>query len=141
MSDIPQPVIDVLKEIGETAKTSTWDCHGTRVILHKALEKIAAHKGMIFDPPVHLVTDPANKLAQTLQDLSSMEQRQVHLTETVTRAHKRIDEIQAIVKDEVKNHEKRIQAIEISIAKNQWIERIIMAGVMAVIGMWIKGGI
>jgi hypothetical protein len=80
-------------------------------------------------------------IAQTLQDLSSMEQRQVHLTETVTRAHKRIDEIQAIVKDEVKNHEKRIQAIEINIAKNQWIERIIMAGVMAVIGMWIKGGI
>jgi hypothetical protein len=61
MSDIPQPVIDVLKEIGETAKTSTWDCHGTRVILHKALEKIAAKKGIIFDPPVHLVTDPANK--------------------------------------------------------------------------------
>ena len=80
-------------------------------------------------------------IAKTLQDLSSMEQRQVHLTETVTRAHKRIDEIHAIVKDEVKNHEKRIQAIEISIAKNQWIERIIMAGVMAVIGMWIKGGI
>ena len=61
MSDIPQPVIDVLKEIGETAKTSTWDCHGTRVILHKALEKIAAHKGIVFDTPVHLVTDPANK--------------------------------------------------------------------------------
>ena len=61
MSDIPQPVIDVLKEIGETAKTSTWDCHGTRVILHKALEKIAAHKGITFDAPVHLVTDPANK--------------------------------------------------------------------------------
>jgi hypothetical protein len=61
MSDIPQPVIDVLKEIGETAKTSTWDCHGTRVILHKALEKIAANKGITFDAPVHLVTDPANK--------------------------------------------------------------------------------
>ena len=30
-------------------------------------------------------------IAQTLQDLSSMEQRQVHLTETVARAHKRID--------------------------------------------------
>ena len=80
-------------------------------------------------------------IAQTLQDLSSMEQRQVHLTETATRAHKRIDEIQAILKEEVKGHEKRIQAIEISIAKNQWIERIIMAGVMAVIGLWIKGGI
>ena len=80
-------------------------------------------------------------IAQTLQDLSSMEQRQVHLTETVARAHKRIDGIQAVLKDEVKNHEKRLQAIEISIAKNQWIERIIRAGVMAVIGMWIKGGI
>jgi len=80
-------------------------------------------------------------IAKTLQDLSSMEQRQVHLTETATRAHKRIDENQAILKEEVKGHEKRIQAIEISIAKNQWIERIIMAGVMAVIGMWIKGGI
>lgn len=63
------------------------------------------------------------------------------MTETAARAHKRIDEIQAVLKDEVKNHEKRLQAIEISIAKNQWIERIIMAGVMAVIGMWIKGGI
>ena len=80
-------------------------------------------------------------IAQTLQDLSSMEQRQVHLTETVTRAHKRIDEIQSIVKDEVKNHEKRIQAIERNIAKNQWIERIIMAGVMTVIGLWIRGGV
>lgn len=80
-------------------------------------------------------------IAQTLQDLSSMEQRQVHLTETVTRAHKRIDEIQAVLKDEVKNHEKRIQAIEINIAKNQWIERIIMAAVMTGIGLWIKGGI
>jgi hypothetical protein len=80
-------------------------------------------------------------IAQTLKDLSIMEQRQVHLTETVTRAHNRIDEIQCIVKDEVKNHEKRIQSIEINIAKNQWIERIIMAGLMTGIGIWIKGGI
>jgi len=73
MSDIPQPVIDVLKEIGETAKTSTWDCHGTRVILHKALEKIAAKRGIEFYEPVHLVTDPANKqvaiqVTGTMQD-------------------------------------------------------------------------
>ena len=73
MSDIPQPVIDVLKEIGETAKTSTWDCRGTRVILHKALEKIAAKKGIEFYEPVHLVTDPANKqvaiqVTGTMQD-------------------------------------------------------------------------
>ena len=61
MSDIPQPVIDVLKEIGETAKTSTCDCPGTRVILHKALEKIAAKQGIEFNDPVHLLTNPANK--------------------------------------------------------------------------------
>ena len=73
MSDIPQPLINVLKEIGETARTSTWDCHGTRVILHKALEKIAAKKGIEFYEPVHLVTDPANKqvviqVTGTMQD-------------------------------------------------------------------------
>lgn len=80
-------------------------------------------------------------IAQTLQDLSSMEQRQIHLTETVTRAHNRIDEIQAVLKDEVKNHEKRIQSIELNLAKNQWIERLVMAGVMTIIGLWIKSGI
>ena len=41
----------------------------------------------------------------------------------------------------MKGHEKRIQAIELSLAKNQWIERVIMVGVMAVIGLWVKGGL
>ena len=60
MSTIPQPVIDALEEVDETGASATWDCHGTRVVLHKALEKIAAHKGIQFDPPTHLVTDPQN---------------------------------------------------------------------------------
>ncbi len=50
--NIPQKVADVLKEIGETSQTATWDCHGTLVILHKALEKVAAHKNIVFDAPV-----------------------------------------------------------------------------------------
>ena len=50
--NIPQKVAEVLKDIGETSKTATWDCHGTVVILHKALEKVAAHKGITFDAPV-----------------------------------------------------------------------------------------
>jgi hypothetical protein len=75
MSDIPQPVIDVLKEIGETAKTSTWDCHGTRVILHKALEKSAAHREIEFEEPRHLVTDPANKQV-AIQVIGSMRDAQ-----------------------------------------------------------------
>ena len=50
--NIPQKVVEVLKDIGETSQTATWDCHGTVVILHKALEKVAAHKGITFDAPV-----------------------------------------------------------------------------------------
>jgi len=82
-----------------------------------------------------------SRIADTLQNLAGIEQRQVNLTDAITRAHSRIDDIQNTLKDEVKNHEKRIQAIEISIAKNQWIERVIMAVIMGVIGLWIKGGV
>lgn len=82
-----------------------------------------------------------SRIADTLQNLAGIEQRQVNLTDAITRAHSRIDEIQNTLKDEVKNHEKRIQSIEISIAKNQWIERVIMAVIMGVIGLWIKGGV
>ena len=40
--DIPDGVIDVLREIGMTPREAGWDCHGTYVLLHKALEKVAA---------------------------------------------------------------------------------------------------
>ena len=82
-----------------------------------------------------------SSIAESLRNLSGIEQRQVSLTESITRAHSRVDEIQGMLKDEVKGHERRLQAIEISIAKNQWIERVIMAVLMGVIGLWIKGGI
>jgi multidrug resistance efflux pump len=80
-------------------------------------------------------------IASSLRDLSAIEQRQINLAESINRAHSRMDEMQAILKEEVKGHEKRIQTIEIAIAKNHWIERVIMAFVMGVIGLWIKGGI
>ena len=41
--NVPTLVGEVLKEIGETAATAGWDCHGTFVLLHKALERVAAH--------------------------------------------------------------------------------------------------
>ena len=53
---------EVLREIGETPETATWDCHGTPVILQKALEKVAAYKGIKFDPPMIVQSDMANKL-------------------------------------------------------------------------------
>lgn len=50
-SGIPKIVEEILGEIGLPVKSSTWDCHGTTVVLHKALEQVAAHKGIVFDSP------------------------------------------------------------------------------------------
>tara|TARA_R110000803_G_scaffold1977_2_gene6498 strand:+ start:13716 stop:14045 length:330 start_codon:yes stop_codon:yes gene_type:complete len=80
-------------------------------------------------------------IAESMRNISGLEQRQVSLAEAIGRAHSRIDEIQGVLKEEVKGHEKRIQAIEINLAKNQWIERVIMAVLMGAIGLWIKGGL
>jgi hypothetical protein len=59
--NIPEALEKALKDVDETVESATWDCHGTPVVLHKALEKIAAKKGIEFDAPVHLLTNPANK--------------------------------------------------------------------------------
>ena len=32
---------NLLKNIGMTYEQAVWDCHGTKFILHKALERIA----------------------------------------------------------------------------------------------------
>ena len=78
-------------------------------------------------------------IAESMRNISGLEQRQLSLAEAIGRAHSRIDEIQGVLKEEVKGHERRIQGIELSLAKNQWIERVIMVGVMAVIALWVKG--
>tara|TARA_B100000035_G_scaffold131115_1_gene111456 strand:- start:2776 stop:3360 length:585 start_codon:yes stop_codon:yes gene_type:complete len=49
MKKLPERLVDLLKEVKLTEASSTWDCHGTPVILHKALEKIAVYKGITFD--------------------------------------------------------------------------------------------
>ena len=59
--NVPKLVGDVLKEIGETADTAGWDCHGTFVLLHKALERVAAHKNITFDPPTIVESDINSK--------------------------------------------------------------------------------
>lgn len=54
-------VVDVLKKYGEDARSACWDCHGTWVVLHKALERVAVKAGVKFDPPQVLTVDAANK--------------------------------------------------------------------------------
>lgn len=80
-----------------------------------------------------------DSIAKSLEKLSVLEQRQADAHEDIARSHARIDSVETLIKDEVKGHEKRIQAIELKLAKDMWIERFITAGLMTVIGMWIKG--
>jgi len=59
---------DVIKELMKDLKLNyednTWVVHGkARVVLHKALEKIAAHKGIKFDAPAMIANDPEKKIA------------------------------------------------------------------------------
>ena len=64
--NIPDLVIEVLKEIGMKQNEAGWDCHGTYVLLHKALEKVAAKRNVIFDTPQILSADVSNKEAVVL---------------------------------------------------------------------------
>lgn len=61
MADLPQRLIEIFKEIGLTRQQATWDCHGTPVALHKALEQVAAHLGITFDPPVIIEANAEKK--------------------------------------------------------------------------------
>lgn len=65
-SSVPPLVGEVLKEIGLTPREAGWDCHGTYVLLHKALEKVAAKRHIIFDPPQILGGDVSKKEAVVL---------------------------------------------------------------------------
>ena len=65
-SDIPDKVVETLKEIGMTHQQAGWNCHGTYVLLHKALEKVAVHKGIVFNEPLILETNSEKKIVSLL---------------------------------------------------------------------------
>jgi len=65
-SDIPDKVIETLKEIGMTHQQAGWNCHGTYVLLHKALEKVAVHKRIVFNEPTILETNSEKKIVSLL---------------------------------------------------------------------------
>ena len=65
-SEVPEAVGVILKEIGLTPQDAGWDCHGTYVVLHKALEKVAAKKGIVFDSPQVLAANATAKEAVVL---------------------------------------------------------------------------
>lgn len=63
---VPEMVGEVLREIGLRPEDAGWDCHGTYVLLHKALEKVAAKRGVVFDTPEVLSANAAAKEAVVL---------------------------------------------------------------------------
>jgi len=58
---IPEKLLAILKDIGLSERESIWDCHGTPVVLHKALEKIASFKKITFNEPTIIHSDPKEK--------------------------------------------------------------------------------
>ena len=65
-SNIPPKVAETLKEIGMTSAQAGWDCHGTYVLLHKALEKVAVKKGIVFNEPTILECNSENRIVSLL---------------------------------------------------------------------------
>jgi chromosome segregation ATPase len=80
-----------------------------------------------------------SSIDKSLQKLTLLEERHLQTRESLDRAHKRIDEVEDWLQDEVKGHEKRIQNLEIHDAKNLWVERIIWVVVAGVVAAMAKG--
>lgn len=58
-----QAVLDFMKEF-KVEKDEIWEVHGSQwVVKHKALERIAAEKGIVWDRPAMIEHDAANKIA------------------------------------------------------------------------------
>jgi len=57
-------VADLLKEhFGTDAKNAVWDVHGTWVIYHRYVERLAAAEGIVFDMPQVIENDSAKGVA------------------------------------------------------------------------------
>ena len=51
----------MLDQVGMTQKQAMWNCHGTWVMYHKSLEKLAAFKKLKFDKPELIHQDLTKK--------------------------------------------------------------------------------
>ena len=65
-AQLPENLSNLIKAVGldpEIDKGAVWNCHGTPVILHKTLERIAESQGIMFDPPQIIEADSKSKTA------------------------------------------------------------------------------
>lgn len=61
MPKLPAKLSKLLEEVSLTENQASWDCHGTAVVKHKALEKIAVSKNIVFDAPQIIASDVTQK--------------------------------------------------------------------------------
>lgn len=54
-------LLEILEKYHPNPRSAVWDCHGTLVIYHKAVEVIAASAGIKFMKPEIIVSDQATK--------------------------------------------------------------------------------
>ena len=65
-AELPPTLIEALQEVGMSPvmdQGAVWNCRGTPVVLHKALERIAHKKGIRFDPPMVIETSAEQNIA------------------------------------------------------------------------------
>lgn len=62
MATLPKR-LDEFRKNFDLVKEDFWDCHGTWVLLHAPLEKVAAKAGVTYDDPVVIEADTKNKTA------------------------------------------------------------------------------
>lgn len=62
MAKVDPLLVDILKRYDLTPKDALWDCHGTLVIYHRYLERIAAKAGITYDPPQIIEAKSADKI-------------------------------------------------------------------------------
>lgn len=58
MKQLDPRLIELFKIYDENPKDSLWDCHGTWVAYHAAIERMAAKAGVQFDKPEMIVNNP-----------------------------------------------------------------------------------
>ena len=66
MADIPDKLKEIFQAMGLTRKQAVWNCHGTPVALHKALEQVAEHLNIVFDLPTIIDASAEKKYAAVL---------------------------------------------------------------------------
>ena len=54
---LDQRLLDILLKYDEKPEAALWDCHGTWVAYHKAIERIAAKAGVVYEAPNILVAE------------------------------------------------------------------------------------